>query len=333
MKQNLHTHTCFCDGKNWVSEIICSALEKGFDVLGFSGHSFTYFDKSYCMLEDGTKEYISSVRAAKNFFLKDQDLAKSFYGWNLKDTKDLRIYLGIEQDIYTEEPALRKEQGIFNFGYPGGIFDYVIGSVHAYRLTWGELEERRGTLKGLAEPRQGAEFSDDGAYIYVDYSPEVFSWAGDSIYKGDMMAMARDYFADESRIVRDTDCDIVGHFDLLLKFNEEGKFFDEESSLYRSLRDHALEEIFRDFREKNRMPVFEINTGAMARGYRSVPYPSLETLKVINEMGGQIVINSDCHDRNLLDYGFEEAAVHAKKAGFREALYIGKDERAELMSI
>lgn len=39
MRQNLHTHTTFCDGKNTAEEMILAALELGMDSLGFSGHS------------------------------------------------------------------------------------------------------------------------------------------------------------------------------------------------------------------------------------------------------------------------------------------------------
>ena len=44
MLTNYHTHTTFCDGKSTVEEIVLSALAKGFDAIGFSGHGFTTFD-------------------------------------------------------------------------------------------------------------------------------------------------------------------------------------------------------------------------------------------------------------------------------------------------
>ena len=49
MKINLHSHTTFCDGKNSAEEMVVSAIDHGFDVFGFSGHSYTPFDESYCM--------------------------------------------------------------------------------------------------------------------------------------------------------------------------------------------------------------------------------------------------------------------------------------------
>lgn len=50
MKINLHSHTTFCDGKNSAEEMVVSAIDHGFDVFGFSGHSYTPFDESYCKI-------------------------------------------------------------------------------------------------------------------------------------------------------------------------------------------------------------------------------------------------------------------------------------------
>ena len=38
MKQNLHTHTVYCDGNDTPEEMVLTAIEKHFDILGFSGH-------------------------------------------------------------------------------------------------------------------------------------------------------------------------------------------------------------------------------------------------------------------------------------------------------
>ena len=317
MKQNLHTHTYYCDGHNWIPEMIRSAIEKDFDVLGFSGHAYTSFDKSYCMTEEGTKEYIDSVLAAKRFFEKDPELAANFYAYMTEYKKPLRLFLGIEQDLYSDIPALRVEKGLFNSGYKDGVFDYVIGSTHAFRLTWGELDEILGSLKRFGLPvMDGLESSDDGDYFYVDNKPEAIGWAIGNVFGGDAMAFAERYFLDESRIVEDTDCDIVGHFDLLLKYNEKYHYFDENDPRYKKVRDMALERIFGTFRTKGRRPLFEVNTGAMAKGYRTVPYPSADTLKVIRDMGGQLIINSDCHRAEMLDYGFAEAEELILRSGF-----------------
>lgn len=301
--------------------MIGAALRQGFDVLGFSGHSFTPFDTSYCMSENGLMEYLDEVSEAKKFFEEEPDAASFFYAPDLKDPAGLRIFTGIEQDLYSGKGAIRNAFGLFNSGHRYGTFDYVIGSTHAFRLTWSELEDRVGSLKDFSEPDiDGVVFWNDGAYIYVDYSPYAVRWSVDNIFGGDPMAFAEAYFRDESRIVAETDCDIVGHFDLLLKFNEKERIFNEKSPRYRKAGESALERIFRDFKAKGLQPTFEVNTGAMAKEYRTEPYPSRDTLRVIRDMGGSFIINSDCHRAEKLDYGFVLAKELLVSEGYRQEI-------------
>ena len=39
MRQNLHTHCTFCDGKNTPEELVREAIRMEMDSLGFSSHS------------------------------------------------------------------------------------------------------------------------------------------------------------------------------------------------------------------------------------------------------------------------------------------------------
>ena len=96
-KCNLHTHTQFCDGKCSMEDMTKDAIAKGFDTLGFSPHSFTHFDTSYCL-----KDY----NAFKQEFLRLKDKYKN----------DINLMLGIELDAFGT--------------LPDDNFDYVIGSVH-----------------------------------------------------------------------------------------------------------------------------------------------------------------------------------------------------------
>ena len=61
--------------------------------------------------------------------------------------------------------------------------------------------------------------------------------------------------------------------------------------------------------------IFEINTGAMAKGWKSSPYPAPWILKYIASKGGSVIINSDCHKAEFLDFGFDEALALAKSCG------------------
>ena len=59
---------------------------------------------------------------------------------------------------------------------------------------------------------------------------------------------------------------------------------------------------------KGKIPLFEVNTGAISRGYRTSPYPQMEFLRELHICGFCAVITSDCHDAEKLDCGFELAA-------------------------
>lgn len=103
---NYHTHTTFCDGSDNPEKIVQKAIELGMKELGFSAHSYTPFDLSCCLKDNGEKEYKEEILRLKE---------------NYKDK--ITIYLGIEQDYYSTTST----EG----------YDYVIGSVH-YVLKNGE---------------------------------------------------------------------------------------------------------------------------------------------------------------------------------------------------
>jgi len=63
---------------------------------------------------------------------------------------------------------------------------------------------------------------------------------------------------------------------------------------------------------------FEINTGAMSRGYRTAPYPNPVLLKELHAMGGRIIINSDSHSADTIAYAFDQAQKLAYDCGFRK---------------
>ena len=56
IKQNLHTHSTYCDGNDRPEEMILTAIDKGFDSVGFSGHSYMYFAEDHSMSVAGTEE-------------------------------------------------------------------------------------------------------------------------------------------------------------------------------------------------------------------------------------------------------------------------------------
>ena len=98
-----HIHTTYSDGKNTPEETVKAAIEKGMTEIGFSDHSYTFFDESYCLKRDKIAEYKSEIARLKE-----------------KYKSQIKILCGIEQDAFAECPAI---------GY-----DYSIGSAHYVRL-------------------------------------------------------------------------------------------------------------------------------------------------------------------------------------------------------
>ena len=153
--------------------------------------------------------------------------------------------------------------------------------------------------------------------IYIDRSFEHSKKNIFEIYKGDFNAYAKDYYALLEGEVEKTKPDFIAHFDLITKYNEK---------LNITLDDEYYEIAFKavDKLVKYGLP-FEINTGAIARGYRTTPYPDVKILERIYKKGGKIMINADCHNKDYLDYQFDMAKNLAKECGFTEYYLLTKD--------
>lgn len=254
-KQNLHVHSTYGDGKNSLEEIVKSAIEKGFDSIGFSEHSYMSFSSyPYQMTIADTEVYKKEVASLKSAY---------------KGVID--IFCGMEFEYFSDIDT--------------NGFDYLIGSVHYLDFN-GEI---LGFDRGLEET--------------LNYVNDNFS--------GDGISFAKKYFETVALLPQKRNFDILGHFDLLIKNNDKGKFIDTSSKQYLDLGFEAIHAI------KGKIPLFEVNTGAISRGYKTLPYPQIEFLKEFNRLGFGVVITSDCHDKNYLDCYYDQAEELIKSAGFK----------------
>lgn len=244
---------------------------------------------SYCDGKDGLEELIASALdrgfCALGFSPHSYtDMDKSF-AMSMEDAEKYRAETAALKLKYKGKIDILCgiEQDYFSEA-SSEPYDYVIGSVHY-------------VLK-------------NGKYIAVDDTPEIVREAVTELYGGDFDKLAEDYFRLVSDVVNKTGADIIGHLDLVSKFSEINGY--GEDSRFLNAAENAVRALV-GFDKP-----FEINTGAVARGVRSVPYPSPEILKMIYKHGGKIMLSSDCHDKNYLDFGFEAAAETAYAIGFRE---------------
>lgn len=168
-------------------------------------------------------------------------------------------------------------------------YDYVIGTVHYLHI--------------------GKE------YVGFDRKADVVEQVINQYFDGDGMKYARAYYEALMELPNYAKrCDIVGHFDLITKHMETHHFFDTESKAYRDLALEAAAVL------ADKIGVFEVNTGAIARGYRTTPYPQPFLLKELQQRGCGIVISSDCHDNRHLNCYFDQALQLLRECGFKEVL-------------
>lgn len=107
IKTNYHTHTDFCDGQASPETIVQEAIQRGFAILGFSGHCCYPFAEDWHIQASRLGEYMQEIRRLQETY---------------KDS--IEILLGFEADylppITRPSHPWYKSQGL----------DYTIGSLH-----------------------------------------------------------------------------------------------------------------------------------------------------------------------------------------------------------
>ncbi len=152
-------------------------------------------------------------------------------------------------------------------------YDYVIGSAHYVKI--------------------------GDKYLSIDESPSDFEQICRECFSGDYYAFAQEYYRTVATLANKK-IDFVGHVDLITKFNEGNRLFDMENPRYLVAAKGAIDAL---------LPLnipFEINTGAISRGYRTEPYPHKELTDHIKQNGGRLVLSSDAHSAENLCFKFEE---------------------------
>ena len=172
-------------------------------------------------------------------------------------------------------------------------YDYLIGSIHGLRF-------------------DGVDYEFDG--IAEHYKTMI-----DEHFGGDGLAFAKEYYRQITWLPDFAPVDILGHFDMCTKHRNFVNFFDSECKEYKNAALEAVEAL------AGRVKLFEVNTGAIARGLRNTPYPAPFIIKEMREKGFGVVISSDCHYAEKMDCYFNEAAELLKSCGYKEKHILTKD--------
>ena len=131
-------------------------------------------------------------------------------------------------------------------------------------------------------------------------------------FGGNVEAIAENYYSYFENYLKMRRPDIVGHFDLLTKYDEK-----QEPIFLGNPKHDRIAEFFIERLAKDGF-LFEVNTGAIARGLRTSPYPALNLLKIIRREGASVILTSDCHSADNLDCNFDAAKKLLIDTGFKE---------------
>ena len=152
----------------------------------------------------------------------------------------------------------------------------------------------------------------DGNYVGFDRSADVVKDIIETHFGGDGMAFAKKYYSELSSLPTYGNFDVIAHFDIITKNIEKVNFFNTESEEYLKYAFDALDSM------RGKIPLFEVNTGAISRGYRKAPYPMKNIMRQMKEWGFGAIISSDCHNAEYLDCAFPEARELLLECGFKE---------------
>jgi len=172
-------------------------------------------------------------------------------------------------------------------------FDYLIGAMHYFKI-------------------------EEDFYLFDVSDVEDVKKIIQRHFHGDGMAYAKAYYSELAKMSQYGEFDIIAHFDLITKFHEKEQLFDTSSKEYQWAAIEAAERL------AGKIPYFELNTGAMARGLRTTPYPDVFILQELKRLGFGAVISSDCHDSTQLSCGLQGAEALLKECGFKEKFVLTK---------
>ncbi len=162
-------------------------------------------------------------------------------------------------------------------------FDYIIGSSH-YSF------------------RNNNYYPIDSNYDYFKKCLEAFG--------NDCLAFAESYYNNFCKYIKTRKPDIIGHFDLITKFDQVGETLFLGNTDYIKISEKYIKEALKSG------SIFEINTGAIARGLRTTVYPFENLLHILRKNNAPIILSSDSHSIDTLDFAFDHTQKYLKDIGF-----------------
>jgi len=212
---------------------------------------------SHSMLPETDVGWVLTPEKAIDYAAEIRALAAEYAG-------RIRVLCGVEADFVPGGAC--PDRAVYASIKP----DYIIGSVHYV-------------------------IAPDGARVPVDHTPKLLADGIASHFGGNAENFVRRYFSQQREMVSAFDFDVVGHPDLVRKFNVKYPYFDDNASWYfEELRLTADA-----FTASGK--IVEVNAGAIPRGWLDDAYPSIEFRAMLRECGVRFLLSADAHSAETID--------------------------------
>lgn len=189
----------------------------------------------------------------------------------------VELYIGLEIDYLNEDS--HPASACFQ-ALP---LDYRIGSVHLLQNAKGEV-------------------------VDADLTPDRFARMVQQHFNGDIGKAVRQYFDRSNRMLQLGGFDILGHADKIHHNAECYRPHITSEDWYQELVQTHLKEAVQDGY------LIEVNTKAYLD--LGVFYPDASYFPYLKELGARVVVNSDAHYPDRINFGRREALQALQKAGF-----------------
>jgi len=192
--------------------------------------------------------------------------------------------------------------------YCGLEIDYFIDRNDISALSKKNISELDFTIMSIHTV--GSTLSDN--VYYIDESQDNLAQGIKKFYNDNPKNFIKAYYSGIAQMILSYQPDILGHLDLIKKFNREHFFFDEKEKWYKESVYQCLDAV-----AKSRTMI-EINTGADLRVPGVGRYPSDWIIPELFKRKIPITISGDSHSLEGISFNFNEAEQYLMDCGYKE---------------
>ncbi len=225
-------------------------------------------------------------------------------GWNMK-FENLRNYL-------VEIKRLKEKYRDTIKLYLSLEIDYVKDLIGIDQYRKYNLDYYLGSIHFLG-------FLEDGQVWDFDRSSKWFKEGLIKLFDNDIKKLVAYYYRQVVDMAELTKPDIIGHFDLIKKYNRNNEFFDETADWYKEIVFESLEKIAKT------NSIIEVNTRGVLKKLNEEFYPSSFILNRCKELNLRLCLSADAHNPADVMALLPEARTLLKKIGFKEVYILDEN--------